>query len=155
MILISHRGNIDNIKPEMENRLEYIQAAIDAGYEVEVDVWVKDGRFFLGHDGPQYEFDPAWMYARNDKLWVHTKNFTALRTLIDSNLRIFFHEQEKHTIIHNCKLIWSHNLEEADEKSIIPLLSLESLMSKYEEVKVYGICSDYVGILKKYWRQNV
>ena len=29
MILISHRGNINGSKPEMENKPEYIQQALD------------------------------------------------------------------------------------------------------------------------------
>lgn len=146
MLLISHRGNIDSIIPEMENRTEYIQKAIDLGYDVEMDVWYDNG-FYLGHDKPEYPIDPNWLYDRNSNLWVHTKNFAALRRLIDSNLRIFFHEKEKHTIINNCNIIWSHLLSEADEKSIIPLLSLESLQS-YDHKPVYGICSDYIGMFK-------
>ena len=38
MILISHRGNINGPNPEMENNPEYIQKALDLGYDVEVDV---------------------------------------------------------------------------------------------------------------------
>ena len=87
-------------------------------------------------------------YDRNQKLWVHTKNFPALRRLITSNLRIFFHEKEKHTIINNSNIIWSHDLTEADEKSIIPLLSLESIKN-YDGKKVHGICSDYIQNYKK------
>ena len=43
MILISHRGNIDGRIPEKENHPNYIDAAIKAGYDVEVDLWEIDG----------------------------------------------------------------------------------------------------------------
>jgi hypothetical protein len=56
MILISHRGNISGPNPEQENHPDYIWAAIQAGYDVEVDVWFENGKFMLGHDEPQYEF---------------------------------------------------------------------------------------------------
>ena len=39
MILIAHRGNIDGPNPELENSLQYIDKAIDSGYNVEVDIW--------------------------------------------------------------------------------------------------------------------
>ena len=39
MILISHRGNINGKKPDLENKPEYIQNAIKLGYNVEIDVW--------------------------------------------------------------------------------------------------------------------
>ena len=42
MILISHRGNINGKNPEKENHPDYIWVAIQAGYEVEIDVWFKD-----------------------------------------------------------------------------------------------------------------
>ena len=38
MILIAHRGNIDGPNPEMENNPQYIDKAIDSGYNVEIDV---------------------------------------------------------------------------------------------------------------------
>jgi hypothetical protein len=56
MILISHRGNISGPNPERENHPDYILEALQAGYEVEIDVWFVDGKFKLGHDGPQYDF---------------------------------------------------------------------------------------------------
>ena len=55
MILISHRGNVDGIYPEMENNPIYINKALNSGYDVEIDVWCIDNRWYLGHDSPQYE----------------------------------------------------------------------------------------------------
>jgi hypothetical protein len=31
-----------------------ILKAIKLGYDVEIDIWVIDGAFYLGHDEPQY-----------------------------------------------------------------------------------------------------
>lgn len=151
MILISHRGNIDLVKPERENSPEYIQEAIDAGYDVEIDVrCMSDGSLYLGHDEPDYEVTEQWLIDRKDKLWVHTKNFEALSYLLDSPLRIFFHSKEDHTIIYNTKLIWSHLLVEANERSIIPLIDREAIKNadNWMDENIYGICSDYVGLIK-------
>ena len=59
MILISHRGNIDGVKPTKENSPEYILEAISLGYDVEIDVWKVDGKWFLGHDEPEYAIQEA------------------------------------------------------------------------------------------------
>ena len=43
MLFISHRGNLSGPQPENENKVSYIQAAIDKGFSVEVDVIDFDG----------------------------------------------------------------------------------------------------------------
>jgi len=60
---------------------------------------------------------------------------------------VFYHEKELHTIIGNTQVIWSHNIEEASQNSIIPLLELDKLQVWKDMIDedVYGICSDYVG----------
>lgn len=147
--LISHRGNVDSITLELENSPSYIDAAINLGYDVEMDVRLIKGNLFLGHDTPDYEVSLQWLLDRKDNLWVHTKNFGALAYLIHHNLKIFYHQKEDHTIINNCNVIWSHNLNEANENSIIPLLS-DNDIQKFNNLnkKVYGVCSDFIGYLK-------
>src|SRR5215472_14024925 len=99
MILISHRGNIDGLYPAEENRPEYIDRAIAAGYDVEMDVRFIGRQLFLGHDTPDYPVSLEWLLQRKDWLWVHCKNFNALSALIDEDLRVFYHQKENHTII--------------------------------------------------------
>ena len=148
MILISHRGNVNQIIPERENSTSYIGEAIAQGYDVEMDVRFIDGTLYLGHDNPDHQISLEWLLQRKEWLWVHCKNFAALQALIDEDLRIFYHQKENHTIINNCNLIWSHELSEASGKSIIPLLSEKDMedYSKYSN-KVYGVCSDFVGLV--------
>ena len=52
MKLISHRGNIKEPNPKMENSPSYIDIAISSGYDVEIDIRFIDGKFYLGHDDP-------------------------------------------------------------------------------------------------------
>jgi hypothetical protein len=152
-VLISHRGNLNGRVPESENTKEFIQAAIDSGFDVEVDVRRIDTHpmlppsLSLGHDAPEHPVELPWLIARKDRLWIHAKNFGALSYLLDFDLRIFYHQVEAHTIISNCGLIWSHDISEAGTKSIIPLLDLDSVQS-YDNKPVYGICSDFVMALK-------
>lgn len=148
MILISHRGNINGLMPDLENSPSYIDSAINQGYDVEMDVRLIDGKLYLGHDNPQYNVSFAWLLDRKNNLWVHCKNFDALSLLIHSDLRIFYHQKENHTIINACNLIWSHELSEANEDSIIPLLSKEDITRQPIPKNVYGICSDFVELIR-------
>ena len=125
MKLIAHRGNINGKITSKENTQIYIQEAIDKGYDVEID---------------------DWLLERQDNLWVHCKNFQALTQLIKTNLKLFYHEKEDYTIISN-KCIWAHNLNNIDNKCIIPLLSKEDV-ENWKPIKVLGVCSDYIELLK-------
>lgn len=145
MILISHRGNINTVNLERENTKSYIQEAIDLGYDVEIDVRYADGKFWLGHDEPDYEVELEWLLERKNNLWIHCKNFLSLARLINTNLRIFYHQDENHTIIGNTKAIWSHDIDDANHQSIIPLIDIDSVNSfKNFNQKYYGICSDFI-----------
>jgi glycerophosphoryl diester phosphodiesterase len=148
MIYISHRGNIDNIIPNKENTIPYIEKAITLGYDVEIDVRTKDNLLFLGHDTPDNLVSVSWLEKHKNRLWIHAKDIQTLKTLLDTNLRFFFHEKENHTIISGTNLIWSHNILESNEKSIIPLLGMEDLNSLPKH-KIKGVCSDYIKILKE------
>ena len=119
--LISHRGNIRGTQPGLENTPEYIEDTLSKGYDVEIDVWYKNG-FYLGHDNPQYNINLNWLLERKDKLWIHCKNFKALTKLLNTDLTIFYHEKEDYTIISN-GIIWAHNIHNTDNSCIIPLLS--------------------------------
>jgi len=68
MKLISHRGNISAVIPERENSQMYIQEAIDAGYDVEIDVRYINGILYLGHDQPEYAIELSWLIERKHSL---------------------------------------------------------------------------------------
>jgi|TARA_R100000081_G_scaffold20686_1_gene8847 hypothetical protein len=144
MKLISHRGNITGRIPNLENDPDYIKNAIHLGYDVEIDIWYKNG-LWLGHDEPQYKTYKKFLLLNTDKLWIHCKNFEALTYLLKEDLRLFYHEKESYTIISN-KLVWAHNINNVDENCIIPLLSKKDV-EDWHPVNVYGVCSDYIGLL--------
>jgi hypothetical protein len=96
--VISHRGNLHGRVPKQENHPSYIQSAIDAGYEVELDVWYVDGEYYLGHDSPQYPVYEAWLTERQDVLWCHAKNPAALEQMLSVGLHCFWHETDHYTL---------------------------------------------------------
>ena len=96
MILISHRGNTNSVDNSRENTHSYIQEAIDRGFDVEIDIWYFDNKFWLGHDKQEKEVSIDWILKRKSSLWIHCKNFGALSELIETDLRVFYHSREYH-----------------------------------------------------------
>ena len=97
MLRIAHRGNITGPDPAKENDPEYIKAALDGGFHVEVDAWLSDGSFFLGHDEPTHAVDR--FFFRDSRVWTHCKNieaFLALSFLPDANC--FWQESDAVTL---------------------------------------------------------
>ena len=70
MILIAHRGNFSGPNPERENTIEYIQEALDLGYEVEIDIWGRS-QLWLGHDKPENPCPISFLMKNRKKLWIH------------------------------------------------------------------------------------
>jgi hypothetical protein len=147
MILISHRGNINGPIPEAENRPDYILTALQAGYDVEIDVWFENGKFMLGHDGPQYEFPFELIDKNYPKLWVHCKNMDALSVLNNldpsgNKVNYFMHESDL-GVLTSKGYIWSTNLFNRG------ILVMPELFDKQPIESTLGICSDYIQNYKK------
>lgn len=141
-ILIAHRGNTTVSCPEKENSPEYIDNALQQGYDVEIDVWLIDNTLYLGHDKPQYEVKLE--YLQNPKLWCHAKNINALILLTK-------HKETIHSFSHNIDdyiltskgIIWAYPGRPID--SNIVCVMPERANYSYKDLKnCLGICSDNV-----------
>lgn len=142
MKLISHRGNTSGPNPERENHPEYIFEALQAGYDVEIDVWFENGKFMLGHDEPQYEFPFELLNNNFPKLWVHCKNMAALSTLnqLDPNgdkVNYFWHENDL-GVLTSKGYIWSTALFDRG------ILVMPEIFNKKPIETTLGVCSDYI-----------
>lgn len=148
MKLISHRGNIDKRIKERENTVQYIEEAIEKGFEVEIDLWSNVGgySFFLGHDHPDTKISIEWIMGRANSLWIHCKNLDCLFALSNSRLKYFWHQTDSYTLTSNEK-IWTYPNGSVTEKSII-VCKTQQEFDKYSKSNAYAICSDYVGTLK-------
>jgi len=138
MKLISHRGNLNGPNPQFENNPSRINKVIELGYDVEIDLWVKDSNFYLGHDEPYYKIDKYWLFNRKEKLWVHLKNLEAAETEVVNFLNYFWHESDKFTITSK-GIPWcfpgvyiKNGITVCLDRDVVP------------DLKVMGICSDYV-----------
>lgn len=142
LINIAHRGNTNGPNPDKENHPDYIKEALYSGFDVEIDVWVIDGKFILGHDKPQYEVKEEFIL--NDQLWHHAKNIEAISILnsLKPNYLIncFFHN------IDDCTLtsggwIWTY-----PGKPILCTSAIAVMPEKFPEwdiSKAGGVCTDF------------
>jgi hypothetical protein len=140
MKLISHRGNLSGPNPKDENSPAYIEAALNKGFDVEIDVWIVNGRLLLGHDIPQYP--TTYEFLSNKKLWCHAKNCDALFALRSRPpIHCFWHQQDDYTITSK-GIVWVY-----PGKRLLP----QSVAVKPEQIYLEdeleicsGICSDYI-----------
>lgn len=152
MKLISHRGNIVGPNPSRENTPSYIDTTISAGYEVEIDVNFIHGKFYLGHDTPDYEISETWLERRKEKLWIHCKNLDAASRLHDMNkttstkhYKFFCHSSDSFVLTSN-GYTWVHDLTlDLSDTTIIPLLSDKDIIN-YKGMIPYAVCTDYVSL---------
>ena len=155
MILISHRGNLEGKNPEKENSPIYVLQALSKGFDVEVDVWYLEGKWFLGHDEPQYETDLDFLKASSHSLWCHAKNIPALKMMLKEDIHCFWHQDDDVTLTSR-GYIWTYPGKNLTEKSICVFPEqFEEIYNKSMGIdNCYGICSDYIVWEGLLWMEN-
>ena len=143
MIPISHRGNLMGRIPNNENHPNYIDEAINAGFDVEVDMWWVDGRVYLGHDEPTYEVDNEWLVDRVDKLWIHCKNVELLNWIRSTILHYFWHEEDTVTLTSK-QYMWAY----PGKQPIIGSIAVMPEIHNENISKCIGVCADYINNYK-------
>lgn len=157
--LIAHRGNIDGRQPTQENHPAYIDRAIHLGYDVEVDVWSKEGifAFWLGHDEPTHPIDFSFLEKRIQFLWVHCKCPLSLYLMREylPQARYFFHQTDDYTIT-SWQDIWCYPGKAAYGSHAIILLpeqwmELDQVPKYCQSTKAAGVCSDHVSKIREFF----
>jgi hypothetical protein len=153
MKYIAHRGNTNGKFESYENEPNYIDKAINEGFEVEVDVWyIKTEQYgwqlFLGHDKPQYRVDFRWFSDRLTRLWIHCKNIEAVEIFSESGYEFnFFWHQEDQMTLTSHKHVWVYPGNQPIKNSIAVMPEINN-----DDVSLCsGICSDHI---KKYRDEN-
>jgi hypothetical protein len=146
MLLISHRGNTNGKFESYENEPNYIDLAIERGFDVEVDVWYVKGLIYLGHNKPQYGIDFRWFRDRITKLWVHCKNIDAIVYFQECGYEFnyFWHQKDTLTLTSQ-NYIWVYPGKQPIKNSIAVMPEIHN-----DDVsKCFGICSDNIEEYKK------
>ena len=141
MKLISHRGNIKGSKPKYENNPNYISQALKLGYEVEVDVRLHKGYFYLGHDKPQFKVSKTFL--KNKKIWCHAKDLKAFEKLKEIKSIHFWHQKDDYTLTSN-GYFWTYPGKKISKNSIYVSIGKKKL----KNINCAGICSDYISNYK-------
>ena len=151
MKLIAHRGNLHGPNPDKENHPDYIKLAETSGYDVEIDVWCVDNKWYLGHDTPTYEI--KYDYLTNRKFWLHAKNGDAFHILlIDYTANVFWHTTED-WVLTSKQYIWTYPGKQLYPESVC-VLPERGWMGDLK--KCHAVCTDFVKEFpeqfeKEYW----
>lgn len=137
-ILISHRGNLNGYS-DFANSRENIKYLLNLGVFCEVDVWLINGDFFLGHDCPKEFIRESFL--ENNRLFVHSKNTAALHKMLQNpKINCFWHEKDRHTITSH-GFIWQEGYNDLTDRTIVVDLS----KNPDYNANCYGLCVDYFG----------
>lgn len=140
MHIIAHRGNVSGPSKE-ENSPYHIDKAISLGYDVEVDVHVESGHIFLGHDHPTFLVDIDWLTSRSSKLWIHCKNFDALKFFSKTNFNYFYHTNDDYTIT-SFGYIWTYPGQKIADNFILVMPESVGILTD-NNVNCFAVCTDY------------
>lgn len=142
MFFISHRGNLSGKERKFENDPNYINHALDSGFDVEIDIRYFKSKLYLGHDEPQFKTDIE--YLSNNKLWCHAKDIQSAEILSKNTVHFFYHESDAITLTSR-GYFWTYPGQTLNKKSICVM---PEIIKKKQDLKICsGICSDYI---KKY-----
>ena len=145
MFFISHRGNVNGINTKYENHPNFIMSALKMGYHVEVDVRIKNNKFFLGHDEPIYNVNSKFL--TNRKIWCHAKSSDALFALKKIKAHYFWHQNDDYTLTSK-GFAWTYPGKKLFNNSICVLPEWFKEINIDYQFK--GICSDYI---QKYYNE--
>jgi hypothetical protein len=136
-------------QPARENAPAYIDEALAAGFEAEVDLRCKNGEFYLGHDFAKFYVPIKWLEKRHERLLLHLKDVQAARLApgLFRHWHTFCHVADPFTVTSQGK-VWLHDLSllplDVRENYIIPLITPEQKSLFRSGNYDWTICSDYV-----------
>jgi hypothetical protein len=142
MKIISHRGNLKGPEKSNENKPKQIDLAIKNGFEVEIDLWIVNGNFLLGHDRPEHVIDLSWALNRSKYLWIHCKNIELLDYFIinRTDLNFFFHQND-HVALTSKFHLWVYPEKTYTKNSILVSNNIDNL--SFLDNPPFGVCTDF------------
>lgn len=139
---ICHRGLKHGPNKDLENKETEILARLSEGWDVEIDVWYKDGEWWLGHDKPSDRLCDTSILL-HPHVWVHCKHLPALEQCIQhKSIHCFTHDSDEATLTSN-QYIWCYPGNILGKRSVC-------VMPERHDFKIHDIsnseyvCSDYL-----------
>lgn len=142
MKLIAHRALYKGPNPEMENSPNQIVTALNRGFDAEIDVWLIDGKWWLGHDGPS--FFVTRLFLDTPGLWLHCKNLEAFEALSETKLNCFWHQEDDFTLTRSGH-IWTYPGKPLTKRSVMVQPEWNAdWRETIGSISCFGICSKFV-----------
>jgi hypothetical protein len=144
MKVIAHRGNTLGPDPRLENRPEFLLAALEQGFDVETDVWEVDSGFALGHDYPHYPVSIEFL--RRPGVWCHAKTPETLASLLDRGCHCFFQDKDDTVLTSSLFMVLhvDHGPIDHPRTVVVHLDAPTGLL-----FEAYGVCTDYCYLWRK------
>ena len=145
---IAHRGLFNGPNPQTENSPTQIMHALALGFDVEIDLWCVDSKYYLGHDGPVYHIPQEFL--RMAGLWVHAKNIDALSKLSHpyyEMVNYFWHENDAVTLTSK-NFIWTYPGQQLLPNAIAVMPEMHMDYNEAHNLKCAGYCSDYIATIR-------
>jgi len=147
MIRIAHRGNYKGRSASRENTISYIGEAIAAGFDVEVDVWLLERKWYLGHDFPKEEIGLSFL--ERPEIWTHAKDLQGYVSLYNNpKVHVFWHDKDDF-VFTSKGIKWAQsNIITHD--GIIVMPNESRIIEKIQDASVrpLGICCDDFTVYK-------
>jgi hypothetical protein len=137
MKIIAHRGNLHGPNPTTENKPDTIQEAIRHGFDCEIDVWLVNGVFYLGHDYPETPIPFSFLEFFSEHLWIHCKHLDSLLRLKDT-FNCFYHDKDLYTLTSR-GYVWGNINSPTNPRAIQVMPEKSGTFSS----DCFGICTDY------------
>lgn len=154
MKLIAHRALRDGPNSQLENHPLEIVECLNLGFDVEVDVWLNNGQWSLGHNAPTYSVD--FEFLNRPQLWLHVKNWHAADKLVELyhsgyDLNFFDHNKDQRTLTSK-GYWWSQPGLPAGHRGVVVMPEWTTGALQIEDAlqfKCWGLCSDWVNRLQQ------
>lgn len=150
---ISNRGNLTGMNSYKENSPDYIQIAIDSGFDCVVDVSYMEGVVYFGTANHLYIVDLEFIAKNNEKLWLRCANPQTLQYFFSLNNQIkciMFLLNEQLT---SNQTLWLSSYNDIQSYNQIIIV-----MPEWSNWKTYsnalGVCSNYIEYIREFYENN-
>lgn len=161
MIYISYRGIYDGNNFQDSNTPKQIAKAMGMGYNVMLDVWKVDSKFYLGDEQPITEVTEK--YLQNHRFWLNARN-TEMQTWLPTQPaklypNWFYFTQPTppppYVTASNGKLITPGTVPINNDSVIFLPEITDSAMFSTVKLRCFGICSNYLTFITRMRREGI
>lgn len=143
---ILHRGLFGGPDRHLENREDHLFRQLELGWDIECDVWYIDGKWWLGHDGPEYSISNSEALLRHPRVWAHCKNLDALRECVHGAGYNYFSHDVDNAVLTSTGHIWAYPGNIVSSRYAVCVMPERNGFMLNNFLEVGAVCSDYLPV---------